>query len=106
MTSEEEFDLEEPLFTIAEVAEKLKVSDHTVRSWIRSRFRIIRKRRGSRIPHSAIGNLTERSIRYEGFRGHFPAEPIHSMRNTHLPAAVGFDQREHRGIDAIRGAAP
>jgi len=67
MTLEEEFNLDEPLFTIAEVAEKLKVSDHTVRSWIQKRWlRIIKVGRGVRIPSSAITEFVERSMRYQG----------------------------------------
>ena len=65
MKPEEEFDLAEPLFTIPEVAEKLKVSDHTVRSWIQKRWlRIIKVGRAVRIPASAITEFVERSMRY------------------------------------------
>jgi excisionase family DNA binding protein len=65
MKPEEEFDLAEPLFTIPEVAEKLKVSDHTVRSWIQKRWlRIIKVGRAVRIPASAISEFVERSMRY------------------------------------------
>ncbi|MDD1657324.1 MAG: helix-turn-helix domain-containing protein [Methanomicrobiales archaeon] len=67
MKPEEEFDLAEPLFTIPEVAEKLKVSTHTVRSWIQKRWlRIIKVGRGVRIPASAISEFVERSMRYQG----------------------------------------
>jgi len=67
MKPEEEFNLDEPLFTIAEVADKLKVSDHTVRSWIQKRWlRIIKVGRGVRIPSSAITEFVERSMRYQG----------------------------------------
>jgi excisionase family DNA binding protein len=49
------------------VAEKLKVSDHTVRSWIQKRWlRIIKVGRGVRIPASAISEFVERSMRYRG----------------------------------------
>jgi excisionase family DNA binding protein len=67
MKPEEEFDLAEPLFTIPEVAGKLKVSNHTVRSWIQKRWlRIIKVGRGVRIPASAISEFIERSMRYRG----------------------------------------
>jgi excisionase family DNA binding protein len=67
MKPEEEFDLDEPLFTIAEVAGMLKVSRHTVRSWIQKRWlRIIRVGRAVRIPASAITEFIERSMRYQG----------------------------------------
>jgi excisionase family DNA binding protein len=55
--------LDDPLLTVREVAQRLRVSDKTIRRWIRiGRIRPVKKfsnRAGYRIPQSELARLME-----------------------------------------------
>jgi acetyl-CoA synthetase len=55
---------DEPLLTIAEVAEKLRVTTKTVRQWLqRGQMRGIKAGKLWRIPESAIDEFLKRPVR-------------------------------------------
>jgi acetyl-CoA synthetase len=55
---------EEPLWTIAEVAEKLKVTTKTVRQWLqRGQMRGIKAGKLWRVPESAVDEFLQRPPR-------------------------------------------